>query len=162
LKCAATPLVYKIIAKYETRLPPEQVAKPVTRLFVKNDAVKSVVLLLALLVFLVHGASLAQEPPEPQPPDNVEGKWTIHAHDPDGSFSTKYVEIKQNGALLTGHFKGPHQSGGIEGTVNVHHIVFRTKTRDVLTFRGRIEGNTMSGNFGNRGRHGTWIAERTN
>ena len=53
------------------------------------------------------------------------------------SSATKYVEIKQNGNQLTGHFKGPNQSGGIEGTINVHHIVFRTKTRKVLTFRGK-------------------------
>jgi hypothetical protein len=127
----------------------------------RNYALRSALLSLFLLLFVGSGSSLAQEPPVQQPPDNVEGKWTIHAHDPDGGVSTKYVEIKQNGMQLTGHFKGPHQSGGIEGTVNVHHIVFRTKTRDVLTFRGRVQGDKMSGNFGNRGRHGTWVAERT-
>jgi hypothetical protein len=120
-------------------------------------------LFLLLLVFLAAGeVSSRQQPPADQPPDSVAGKWTIYAKDPDGGTSTKYVEIKQNGNLLTGHFKGPHQSGGIEGSINVHHIEFRTKTRDVLTFRGRVEGDKMSGNFGNRGRHGEWQAERTN
>ena len=127
----------------------------------RNYQLRSALLSLFLLLFVASGPSLAQEPPVQQPPDNVEGKWIIHAHDPDGGVSTKYIEIKQNGMQLSGHFKGPHQSGGIEGTVNVHHIVFRTKTRDVLTFRGRIQGDKMSGNFGNRGRHGTWVAERT-
>jgi hypothetical protein len=60
----------------------------------------------------------------------VAGKWTIYANDPDGGTSTKFVEIKQNGTQLSGRFKGPQQSGGIEGTINEHHIVFRTKTRD--------------------------------
>lgn len=123
--------------------------------------VKAGVIFIALLYVLFGGLGVAQEPPPEAPPDNVAGKWTIYAKDPDGGTSTKYVEIKQNGTQLSGHFKGPHQSGGIEGTINVHHIEFHTKTRDVLTFRGRVEGNTMGGNFGNRGRHGEWTAERT-
>jgi hypothetical protein len=44
----------------------------------------------------------------------------------------------------------------------VHHIVFRTKTRNVLTFRGRVEGNRMSGEYGIHGEHGEWEAERVN
>ncbi len=122
---------------------------------------KPLFLLLALLLVVARGALSAQQPFE-QPPDDVAGKWTIYAHDPDGGRSTKYVEIVQNGTRLTGHFKGPHQSGGIEGSIEVHHIVFHTKTRDVLTFRGRVEGNKISGDFGNRGRHGEWEAVRTN
>ena len=117
----------------------------------KNACTKSLLLSLALLLIPVDRVSRAQQPPAEQPPDNVAGKWTIYANDPGGGTSTKYVEIKQNGTQLTGHFKGPHQSGGIEGTINEHHIVFRTKTRDVLTFRGKVEGNKMSGHFGNRG-----------
>lgn len=122
---------------------------------------KSLLLSLALLLIAVNAVSRAQQPPVEQAPDDVAGKWTIYANDPDGGTSTKYVEIKQNGTQLSGHFKGPHQSGGIEGTINVHHIVFRTKTRDVLTFRGKVEGNKMSGKFGNRGQHGEWQAVRT-
>ncbi|MFY9801941.1 MAG: hypothetical protein WA211_15510 [Candidatus Acidiferrales bacterium] len=128
----------------------------------KNYRSKSLLLLPALLLIMVTSVSLAQQPPTEQPPDNVAGNWTIYAKDPDGGTSTKYIQIKQDGTQLTGHFKGPHQSGGLEGTINVHHIVFRTKTRDVLTFRGKVEGDKMSGDFGNRGRHGEWEAVRTN
>jgi hypothetical protein len=128
--------------------------------FMKNACTKSLLLSLALLLITVNGVSRAQQPPVEQPPDNVEGKWTIYANDPDGGTSTKYVEIKQNGTQLSEHFKGPHQSGGIEGTINAHHVVFRTKTRDVLTFRGKVEGNKMSGKFGNRGQQGQWQAVR--
>jgi hypothetical protein len=127
----------------------------------KNNCARSIFLALLGTLIMVISVARAQQPPAEQPPDNVEGKWTIYAKDPDGGTSTKYLEIKQNGTQLSGHFKGPHQSGGIEGTINVHHIVIRTKTRDVLTFRGRVEGNKMSGNFGNRGRHGEWQAVRT-
>jgi hypothetical protein len=124
----------------------------------------SKMLVSSVLLFLVvlSSISLAQEPPAEQPPDNVEGKWTIYAKNVNnGGSSTKYVEIKQNGNQLTGHFKGPHQSGGIEGTINEHHIVFRTKTREVLTFRGRVEGNKMSGEYGIHGEHGAWEAVRS-
>jgi hypothetical protein len=41
------------------------------------------------------------------------------------------------GPVITGHFKGPNQSGGVQGTIEEQHIVVHPKTRDVLTFRGR-------------------------
>lgn len=128
----------------------------------RNYGSKRLAAALAFLLWITAGASLAQEPPAEQPPDNVAGNWSIYANDPNGTTSTKYIQLKQDGNQLTGHFKGPHQSGGLEGTINGHHIMFRTKTRDILTFRGMVEGNKMSGNFGNRGQHGTWQAERTN
>lgn len=128
----------------------------------KNNCAKPLALSLLLLFIVFGGTSLAQEPPAGQPPDNVEGKWTIYSKNANnGESATKYVEIKQNGNQLTGHFKGPNQSGGIEGTINVHHIVFRTKTRNVLTFRGKVEGNKMSGEYGIHGEHGQWEAVRS-
>jgi hypothetical protein len=128
----------------------------------RNFTSKCLLPLLVLLLLSVGSVSFAQEPPAEQPPDNVAGNWSIYANDPNGTTSTKYIQLKQDGNQLTGHFKGPHQSGGLEGTINGHRIIFRTKTRDVLTFRGTVEGNKMRGNFGNRGQHGTWQAERTN
>lgn len=108
---------------------------------------------------LVH----AQESVQERPPDNVAGSWTIYANDVARAGSNlKTVEIIQNGNIITGHFKGPHQSGKIQGWVNMHHVVFSTDTRNVLTFRGRIEGNIMSGVYGVHGRHAEWRAERTN
>jgi hypothetical protein len=98
-----------------------------------------------------------------QPPDSVAGNWTIVANDVARAGSNlKSVEIIQNGNIITGHFKGPHQSGKIQGWVNVHHVEFSTDTRNVLTFRGRIEGNIMMGVYGVHGRHAEWRAERTN
>jgi len=105
----------------------------------------------------------AQESVQERPPDNVAGNWIIYANDVARAGSNlKTVQIIQNGNIITGHFKGPHQSGKIQGWVNVHHIEFSTDTRNVLTFRGRIEGNIMSGVFGVHGRHAEWRAERTN
>jgi hypothetical protein len=117
---------------------------------------------LAFFVFLLVtlGNAVAQELPQDRQPANVAGSWTLYTKGDDGKTGTHTVDLIQNGATLTGHFKGPYQSGGIEGTVNVRHIVFRTKTRSVFTFRGMIDGNTMEGTFGIHGRHGTWEARR--
>lgn len=106
----------------------------------------------------------ADQPPPPPPGEivNASGKWTIYAsdiNDPGGS--TKYVQIQQMGTQLSGKFKGPNQSGGISGFVNGNHIEFSTHTRDVLTFRGEIQGNTMSGQYGIHGQHAGWNAVRS-
>lgn len=114
---------------------------------------------------------VAQQPPPPQPPADVAGNWIIYAKDPNHTTSTKTIQLKQNGSSLTGHFKGPYQSGGLEGSINEQHIVIRTKTRDVLTFRGRVEGNRVAGRvegnkitgtFHDRGGTGQFEAVRAN
>lgn len=119
-------------------------------------------LFLAFAFLLIgSGAIAAAQAAPPAPPlVNVQGSWAIYSKDWDGRTATKSVQIKQNGNQLTGHFKGPNQSGGIEGTVNGRHIVFRTKTRNVLTFRGMVDGNTMQGTWGIHGRPGEWSATR--
>jgi hypothetical protein len=123
---------------------------------------KNYKMFLVVLTFLLLtlGSAFAQQLTPDRPPADVAGNWVIYTKGDDGETGTHTVNLIQNGSTLTGHFKGPYQSGGIEGTVNVRHIVFKTKTRNVLTFRGMIEGNTMEGNFGIRGRHGTWEARR--
>jgi hypothetical protein len=125
----------------------------------KNRKIPFVFLFLLLLAGSHMGFS-QQLPPEDRPPANVAGTWMIYTHGDDGKTGTHTVQIVQNGNTLTGHFKGPNQSGGIEGTINFRHILFRTKTRNVLTFRGMVDGNTMEGNFGIRGQHGTWQGRR--
>jgi hypothetical protein len=107
------------------------------------------------------GRALAQEPmPSQQQPDNVQGTWEIEAKNWNGSFDTKSVQLKQDGNNLTGHFKGPNQSGSLEGTINIHHIVFRTKTRHPLTFRGKVTGDTIDGFFNIEGKKGEFHAVR--
>lgn len=97
--------------------------------------------LAALLSPLLH----AQQPPPESLPANVAGKWIVYAKDPNHTTSTKYLDIEQNGNVIKGHFKGPYQSGGIEGTIDKRHIVFKTKTRHVLTFHGHVEGERVDG-----------------
>jgi len=122
---------------------------------------KSMVIALALFCLGAQRFAVAQQPPAEAPPANVAGKWTVYAKGADGETSTKYLEIKQDGNTLSGHFKGPNQSGGIEGTINEQHIVVRTKTRWVFVFRGRVEGNTIQGTFHDRRGTGQWQAVRT-
>jgi hypothetical protein len=130
---------------------------------------------LLLLCFgwmlVMGGAVLAQAPPPQQGPANVAGNWTLYCKDPNGSTSAKYLKLQQKGAVISGHFKGPNQSGGVQGTIDVQHLVVRTKTRDVLTFRGRVEGpreggvvqaNTFNGTFHDRGGTGSFQGQKTN
>jgi hypothetical protein len=106
-----------------------------------------------------------------QPPANVAGNWTLYCKDPNGSTSKKYLNLQQKGSIISGHFKGPNQSGGIEGTIDEQHLVVRTKTREVLTFRGRIDGprvdgvvqgSTYDGTFHDRGGTGSFKGQRSN
>ena len=128
---------------------------------------------LACFAFVIFAGTFAftQQPPPQQPPANAAGNWTLYCKDPNGSTSSKYLELKQNGTVISGHFKGPNQSGGVEGTIDIQHLVVRTKTRDVLTFRGRVEGprvdgviqgNTFNGTFHDRGGTGSFQGVRTN
>jgi hypothetical protein len=116
-------------------------------------------------------AALGQQPPAQQLPANVAGKWTLYCKDPNGTTSAKYLDLQQEGSVIKGHFKGPNQSGGVEGTIDEQHLVVRTKTRNVLTFRGRVEGprvagvvqgNAYNGTFHDRGGTGSFQGQRTN
>ncbi len=136
----------------------------------KNSGFRCLAFCFALAIF-AGSFALAQQPPPQQQPASVAGKWTLYCKDPNGSTSTKYLELKQNGSVITGHFKGPNQSGGVEGSINEQHLVVRTKTRDVLTFRGRVDGpridgvvqgNAYNGNFHDRGGTGSFQGVRSN
>src|SRR5271169_5570160 len=112
---------------------------------------------LALLSLIFCRATAAE-----QPPDNVEGNWTIYSTNiENGEVVVKHVQIAQFGNRITGYFEGPNQSGPIQGEIDVHHIRFSTVTRNVLTFRGQIYGDNMSGDYGLHGKHAQWQAQRT-
>jgi hypothetical protein len=120
-------------------------------------------LLLICLTFVMLTMCIpafAQEPTTWQPPDNVAGHWVISAQNWDGVADTKTIDLWQNGGLITGQFRGPDQAGSLNGTVNIHHIVFRTNTHTPLTFRGRVEGNTIQGTYNVRGKQGVFTAWR--
>ena len=111
--------------------------------------------LVALLSFVLCNRARADAP------DNVQGDWTIYSTSiKNGATVVKHVQIAQYGNRITGYFEGPDQSGPIQGRVNDHHIVFSTVTRTVITFRGQIYGDNMSGSYGIHGQHAPWQAVR--
>jgi hypothetical protein len=112
--------------------------------------------------FLLLSLIVCQSAPAQQPPDNVEGNWTIYSTNiDDGQIVVKHIQIQQDGNRITGYFEGPYQEGPIQGEVNIHHIRFSTVTNNVLNFMGQIYGDDMSGTYGLHGRHATWQAVRT-
>jgi len=125
---------------------------------------------LWLLMIFCQAAAWSQQAPSQGLPANVTGRWTLYCNDPNGSTSAKFLDLQQEGTTIKGHFKGPNQSGGVEGTINEQHLVVRTKTRDVLVFRGRVDGprvdgavqgSTFNGTFHDRGGTGTFQGQRT-
>jgi len=125
---------------------------------------------LLLLVICCTASGWSQQAPPETPAVNAAGRWTLYCNDPNGTTSTKYLDLQQDGTTIKGHFKGTYQSGGVEGTVNAHHLVVKTKTRDVTVFRGRVDGPivngvvqgaTFNGTFHNRGGKGTFQGQRT-
>ena len=101
--------------------------------------------------------AVVQEPLPNEQPVNVIAHWIISAMNWDGTLDTKTVDLQQNGSEI----KGPNQSGGLQGSVNGHHIMFRTKTKHPLSFRGQVEGDNMQGNYHVMGKEGEFHAERT-
>src|ERR1700734_3070273 len=94
---------------------------------------------LLTIILLLVCASHAQRSSEKGATDDVRGNWIIYSKNVNNDkIVKKYVTLHQNGNHLSGHFKGPNQSGGIDGWINGHHIVFSTKTKNVLTFRGQV------------------------
>jgi hypothetical protein len=119
---------------------------------------------LICLLLVVSYVAFAQEPSA-----NVAGNWIIHSRGPDGRDRTQTMEIVQQGGVITGHYQGPGQEGELSGTVNQQHILFRTKTRTALTFRGRVDGprteglvqgRTISGTYNDSHGKGEWHAVR--
>jgi hypothetical protein len=126
--------------------------------------------LCAALLSPASNVAWSQQAPGQGAPANVTGKWTLYCHDPNGATSAKYLDLQQTGNTIKGHFKGPNQSGGVEGSINEQHLVVRTKTRQPLVFRGRIDGqridgvvqgSTYTGTFHDRGGTGTFQGQRT-
>jgi hypothetical protein len=119
---------------------------------------------LISLLLIASYATFAQEPPA-----NVAGSWIIHSRGPDGRDRTQTMEIVQEGPVITGHYEGPGQQGELNGTISQQHILFRTKTRIPLTFRGRVDGprteglvqgRTINGTYNDSHGKGEWHAER--
>ena len=108
--------------------------------------------LWALLV--AAGIALAGEEPA-----SVAGTWKITATGESGS-ANQTIILKQDGNKITGTFKGPRQSGSLEGMLDGNRITFHVNARVSLDYKGTVAGDSMNGTMTAKGKSGEWTARR--
>jgi formylglycine-generating enzyme len=92
-------------------------------------------------------------------PSNVAGTWTFSVSGKAGN-AKQTIVIQQDGTKITGTFKGPRQSGTIEGTVDDNKISFHVKARRDLDYTGTVDGDTMKGTLTSGNKSGDFTASR--
>jgi hypothetical protein len=108
-----------------------------------------------MVLLILAGAVVAADAPA-----NVAGNWSVDVSGAAGKTSQTIV-LKQDGATLTGTFKGPRQSGTIDGTVDGKNIKFHVTARIPLDYTGTVDGDSMKGTMSGRGQQGDWTATRS-
>jgi hypothetical protein len=94
-------------------------------------------------------------------PAKVAGTWKVSVSGGAGS-AEQTIILKQDGNKITGTFKGPRQSGPLEGTVEGNNISFHVATRVPLDYQGTVDGDSMKGTMTGNGKTGDWTATRAN
>lgn len=92
-------------------------------------------------------------------PANVAGTWKIAVTGGAGS-AEQTIVLTQDANKITGTFRGPRQSGPLQGTVDGNNISFHVATRVPLDYKGTVDGNTMKGTLMGNGKTGDWSATR--
>jgi len=118
------------------------------------DRREFVICLAALLISCAISAAADE-------PANVAGTWKISVSGEAGS-AEQAIVLRQQGNKITGTFKGPRQSGPLEGTVDGKSISFHVSTRVPLDYKGTLDGDTMKGTMSGKGKTGDWTASRGN
>lgn len=90
---------------------------------------------------------------------NVTGTWNFKVSGDSGN-ADQTIVMKQDGNKITGTFKGPRQSGTIDGTVDGNNIKFHVTARAGIDYTGTIDGESMKGTLAARGKSGDWTATR--
>jgi hypothetical protein len=108
-----------------------------------------------VLLLAVAGVALAADAPA-----NVAGNWSVDVSGGAGK-TTQTIVLKQDGATITGTFKGPRQSGTIDGSVDGKNIKFHVTARIPLDYTGTVDGDSMKGSMSGRGQTGDWTATRS-
>jgi hypothetical protein len=129
---------------------------------IQNRSVK-ILSALAVLAFLAAFATSASPTPAPEKtPANVAGTWAVHLSGDVGSGDQTF-EIAQQDVGISGTFKGPYQSGKLEGTLDGHAIKILLSGPYPLRYNGTVEGDVMGGTVigGPDGKTGKWSARRT-
>ena len=133
----------------------------------KTFAIVVVVLALAIGV----GAQAAQQGKPAQKPEskalNVTGKWTMTLEMSMGT-ATPALDLKQDGAKITGTYTGRYGTFDLEGSVKDHTIVFSfTMNAEgqpvTMSFEGEVSADAQSmkgtASLGEMG-DATWSARR--
>lgn len=108
-----------------------------------------------VVMLLACGLALAAEAPA-----NVTGAWNVTVSGAAGN-AEQTLNLKQEDNKITGTFKGPRQSGPLEGTVEGNNIAFHVATRVPIDYTGIIEdADTMKGTLTGNGKTGDWVAKR--
>lgn len=90
---------------------------------------------------------------------NVAGTWKISVTGESGS-ANQTVVLQQDGNKITGTFRGPRQSGSLEGLVDGNKITFHVNARVSLDYKGTVDGDSMKGTMTGKGKTGGWTATR--
>ncbi len=111
---------------------------------------------LGIAVLLACGLAQAADTPA-----NVAGTWKIALTGATGN-AEQTIVLTQDAGKITGTFKGPRQSGPLQGTVDGNNIAFHTSTRVPLDYKGVVDGSTMKGTMMGNGKTADWTATRAN
>jgi hypothetical protein len=125
-------------------------------MFMRISSLKLSPSYLGIAVLLVCGLAQAADAPA-----NVTGTWKISVTGATGN-AEQTIVLTQDAGKITGTFKGPRQSGPLQGTVDGNNIAFHTSTRVPLDYKGVVDGNTMKGTMMGNGKTGDWSATRAN
>jgi hypothetical protein len=112
---------------------------------------------VALAALLLCAVALAEDGVP-----NVAGAWTVSVTNGRHSAKQTFI-IQQDATKISGTFKGPRQSGTIDGTVAGNNIMFHVTAKIPLDYKGTISGDTtkMNGTFEGDGKTGDWNASRS-
>ena len=97
----------------------------------KNYDSKKLVIWVCVLLLLGCSFATAQDRSV-----NVSGTWSVSVTG-DAASAEQTIVLKQDGSKITGTFKGPRQSGPLEGTVDGNNTSFHVATRVPLDSRGQ-------------------------
>jgi hypothetical protein len=121
-----------------------------------NTFHKTVLQFVSLMLLLaVAGVVVAADAPA-----NVAGNWSVDVSGASGK-TTQTIVLTQDGGKITGTFKGPRQSGTIDGTVDGKNVKFHVTARIPLDYTGTVDGDSMKGTMSGRGQQGDWTATRS-
>jgi hypothetical protein len=121
-----------------------------------NSSQRMVLQFVSLIVLLaLAGVAVAADAPA-----NVAGNWNVDVSGASGK-TTQTIVLTQDGGKITGTFKGPRQSGTVDGTVDGKNIKFHVTARIPLDYTGTVDGDSMKGTMSGRGQQGDWTATRS-